>query len=164
MRRCFAEDLMIKIISGAQTGVDRAALDVALDLNLSHGGWCPKGRLAEDGIIDAKYQLQETRSSNYNERTIANIRDSDGTLIIIAYPANKISGGTLLTLDEVQKQNKLWLLVNLLDAPEQKKTINWIQANAINVLNVAGPRESQCPGIYEKAFSYLRISLQALSR
>ena len=147
---------IFKIISGGQTGVDRAALDVAINLNIPHGGWCPEGRLAEDGIIPVKYKLVETSTSDYSERTIANIRDSDGTLIIIEHPFNEMSGGTLLTRDEVLKEKKPWLLINLLDAPEQCSVIDWIHDNSIKVLNIAGPRESQCPGIYEKAFLYLR--------
>lgn len=145
-----------KIVSGGQTGVDRAALDVTINLNIPHGGWCPKGRLAENGIISVKYKLIETSTSDYSERTIANIRDSDGTLIIIEHPSGELSGSTLLTRDEALKQNKLWQLINLLDASEQSNVIDWIRDNSIKVLNIAGPRESQCPGIYEKAYSYLR--------
>lgn len=76
----------LKIVSGGQTGVDRAALDVALELGLPCGGWCPKGRKAEDGVIHSRYPLKETPSEEYNERTTWNVRDSDGTLIVSDAP------------------------------------------------------------------------------
>ncbi len=85
-----------KIISGGQTGVDRAALDVAIELELPCGGWCPRGRLAEDGTVPDRYPLQETRSAEYAERTERNVIDSDGTLIIATRP---LTGGTALTVE-----------------------------------------------------------------
>lgn len=91
-----------KIISGGQTGADRAALDWAIENNVPHGGWCPKGRRAEDGLIDAKYQLKETPSSHYPQRTEWNVRDSYGTVIFSL--AERLSGGSLKTLEFAVKQ------------------------------------------------------------
>src|SRR5512136_1042597 len=81
-----------KIISGGQTGVDRAALDVALELGISSGGWCPKGRKAEDGPIDIRYPVRETTSANYSVRTGRNVRESDGTLVLTGL--GRASAGT----------------------------------------------------------------------
>ena len=88
--------LLSEIVSGGQTGVDRAALDVALSLQIPHGGWCPKGRRAEDGPIDSKYLLKETDEEKYEVRTEKNVIDSDGTLI---FSKGLLTGGTLLTLE-----------------------------------------------------------------
>lgn len=137
-----------KIVSGGQTGVDRAALDIAIYFKISHGGWCPKGRLAEDGTIDSQYNLIESVSSDYSERTKLNIRDSDGTLIIIPSKVT-ITDGTILTVEEVKKNKKTYLIIDLEEIESKNEEINaWINTNNINVLNIAGPRESQYPGIY----------------
>ena len=93
----------VKIISGGQTGVDRAALDVAVELEIPHGGWCPKGRLAEDGRIPDSYKLRETTSREYAVRTEQNVLDSDGTLILYR---ESISGGTELTLRLAEKHRR----------------------------------------------------------
>ncbi|MCD6446738.1 MAG: putative molybdenum carrier protein, partial [Candidatus Marinimicrobia bacterium] len=85
---------MTKIISGGQTGADRAGLDAAMELNIPVGGWCPKGRKSEDGPIDNKYPLQETTSGDYRVRTERNVKESDGTLI---FTLGKPTGGTALT-------------------------------------------------------------------
>ncbi|PSQ85488.1 MAG: molybdenum cofactor carrier, partial [Bacteroidetes bacterium QH_2_63_10] len=92
---------MRKIISGGQTGVDRAALDAALAFNVPVGGWCPKGRRAEDGQIPDRYPLEETPSEAYEQRTAWNVRDSDGTLIITD---GSLEGGTALTMTEARRQ------------------------------------------------------------
>ncbi|MEZ4812740.1 MAG: putative molybdenum carrier protein [Caldisericia bacterium] len=139
----------LKIVSGGQTGVDRAALDAAIESAIPHGGWCPKGRLSEDGRIPDKYDLSETKSRKYPERTIMNIHDSDGTLIITR---NEPTGGTLLTKNVAEKSKKPLLIIAVNKRVSQKKVeaiLSWILENKINVLNVAGPRESTTPGIYE---------------
>lgn len=92
--------MLKKIISGGQTGVDRAALDAAILLKIPHGGWCPKGRLSEVGKIPDKYLLKETESSDYSERTKLNIHDSDGTLIFVPSTPIKVTDGTLLTIQK----------------------------------------------------------------
>ena len=95
-----------KMISGGQTGVDQAALDVAIKLGISHGGWIPKGRLTENGMLDDKYHLKEMETANYNKRTEQNVIDSDGTLII---SHGKLTGGSEYTRDMVLGHGRPWL-------------------------------------------------------
>jgi hypothetical protein len=143
-----------KIISGGQTGVDRAALDIGLELGIDVGGYCPKGRKAEDGCIPACYPLSEIKSSNYTARTELNVKESDGTLIL---NVGKLSGGTSLTAKYARKYNKPYLVVQLnkeLDAGHQVR--EWIAANSILILNVAGPREAKRPGVHEQAVEFLK--------
>jgi hypothetical protein len=133
-----------KIISGGQTGVDRAALDVALAMGIDCGGWCPKGRRAEDGAIPSRYPLAETASPAYSQRTKRNVRDSDGTLIL---SRGQPRGGTLLTQRTALELGKPCLSIDL-GAPAALAEIReWLDHNAVGVLNVAGPRESQSHGI-----------------
>ena len=148
---------MLKIISGGQTGVDRAALDVAMELGLLCGGWCPLGRKAEDGGIADLYPLQETKSAEYAVRTKKNVIESDGTLIVTV--GNPI-GGTALTIDYANHLDKPLLVINLDQSPEPNEVTTWLQENAIKVLNVAGPRESQQPGIYARANAFLKQKLK----
>lgn len=141
------------MISGGQTGVDRAALDVAIELGLPHGGWCPSGRKAEDGPIPGRYALRETDSPRYDIRTARNVADSDGTLIIYR---GILQGGTALTRDYARRQGKPLLLVDL-DHPVFPEFVRgWLVAENIHVLNVAGPRESQSNGIAQAAAAFLR--------
>jgi hypothetical protein len=144
-----------KFISGGQTGVDRAALDVAIELGIEHGGWCPAGRLAEDGPISPAYNLRETASDKYDARTKANVRDSDGTLIITR---GELAGGTLLTRRLAEERRKPWLVVDLdhHDVDSIYLAQSWITRERIRMLNVAGPRESTSPGIYFAAAAFLR--------
>jgi hypothetical protein len=137
-----------KLITGGQTGVDRAALDVALALGLPVGGWCPKGRRAEDGMIPARYPLVETPERNCQTRTRRNIADSDGTLIL---NLGTLDGGTALTVAHARQIGKPCLVVALEAGIEPATFRDWLAANAITVLNVAGPRESQRPGVYAAA-------------
>jgi hypothetical protein len=133
-----------KIISGGQTGVDRAALDVALAMGIDCGGWCPKGRRAEDGPIASRYPLAETASPAYSQRTKRNVRDSDATLIL---SRGQPRGGTLLTQRTAVELGKPCLSIDL-GAPAALAEIReWLDRHAVGVLNVAGPRESQSPGI-----------------
>jgi len=142
---------MLKIISGGQTGVDLAALDVALKLGIHCGGFCPKGRKSENGPIPEKYPLTETRSERYPERTELNVRTSDGTLILIAGNPDR---GTELTIDLCKQHNKPWLAIDLNnDNPPDIKL--WIEKNKIDTMNVAGNRESISPGIHQKAYRFL---------
>ena len=142
-----------KIISGGQTGVDRAALDVAMELGIPCGGWCPQGRRAEDGRIPDSYPLQEASSPDYPLRTRLNVEDSDGTLIL---SRGSPQGGTALTLKLARKLNKPFLLVNLARKPEASDVQQWIQNNHVRILNVAGPREGESAGIFEEAYAFLR--------
>ena len=145
-----------KIISGGQTGVDRAALDTAIALQISHGGWCPAGRMAEDGRIHERYRLVETDSSEYVDRTRKNVEDSDGTLIL---NREELEGGTALTLVFANDLNKPVMLVDLDNPPELHKIGNWLASNKIKQFNVAGPRESKRRGIYRQACCFLHSLL-----
>jgi hypothetical protein len=149
---------VIKIVSGGQTGVDRAALDAALALGVRRGGWCPRGRLAEDGRLAARYPLRETPLSDYAQRTEWNVRDSDGTLLLcVGTP----KGGTRLTLALARRLGKPFLvLAPLADRTTVGKALAWIGGNKIKTMNVAGPRESSCPGIYGRA----RVFMEAVLR
>jgi hypothetical protein len=145
--------LIKKLISGGQTGVDRAALDVASDLGLQAGGWCPKGRRAEDGMIPETYPLKETPSRDYEQRTEWNVRDSDATLILTT---GKPEGGTALTLEMAQRLEKPFYVVNLL-APRNLGSLQyWIEYEKIETLNVAGPREVRVPGVKAMAMEFLK--------
>jgi hypothetical protein len=141
-----------RIVSGGQTGVDRGALDAAIAAGLPHGGWCPRGRLAEDGPIDATYQLRETRSAKYSIRTRKNVLDADATLILCRGP---LTGGTDLTYRLAQHHAKPCLVVDLQQQPAADLVRRWIDAQGIRVLNVAGPRESVQPGIGQQAYCFL---------
>lgn len=146
-----------RVVSGGQTGVDRAALDAARELDIPHGGWCPRGRRAEDGRVPAEYALRETATRDYAERTQRNVLDSDGTLILHRGP---LTGGTLLTRQLAERCGRPTLLVDL-DAPLLPALVRgWCESHAIATLNIAGPRESSAPGIYQKARHYL---VQALN-
>jgi hypothetical protein len=140
-----------KIVSGGQTGVDRGALDAAMELGLEHGGWCPRGRGAEDGCIPARYQLRETEAWRYHVRTEQNVLDSDGTLILCRGP---LSGGTEFTRQMAAKYDKPYLVVDLKCA-DSAAVGEFLRRYKIEVLNVAGPRESQSPGISEEARQFL---------
>jgi len=142
-----------QIISGGQTGVDRAALQMAIDLGISHGGWCPRGRRAEDGKIPDRFQLREIDSTDYAVRTLRNIDDSDGTLIL---HCGRLTGGTALTASSTRQQAKPLLLIDLDQNMDHAAVRAWIETNKIATLNIAGPRESTCPGVYKRAMSFLR--------
>ena len=144
----------IKIISGGQTGVDRAALDAARSLGFETGGWCPKGRLAEDGCIDSKYKLKETTCTLYQNRTEWNVRDSDGTLIIAH---GKLTYGTAYTYKVCRQLNKPSIILDpQVDTNELCKEFNrWLIRNQIKSLNVAGPRQDGGQTVYRKAYKMM---------
>jgi hypothetical protein len=144
-----------KIVSGGQTGVDRAALDFAIDNDYSHGGWSPVGRQAEDGAIPPKYQLIELKEGGYRQRTKRNIQDSDGTLII---NMGTLEGGTLQTHQFALRLKKPYLVVQLdtgITDAMVAWTLTWIKHNNLETLNVAGPRESKRPGVYDLTIKFL---------
>ena len=145
--------LIDSLISGGQTGVDRAALQVALDLGIPCGGWCPRGRRAEDGRIPAKFPLRESTSRNYAVRTRLNVLESDGTLIL---SRGKLTGGTALTESIARQNQKPCLVIDLMAELDAHPVEEWIAENRIRTLNVAGPRESQQAGIFNQACEYLR--------
>src|SRR4051794_11040714 len=117
------EPMIGRLVSGGQTGVDRAALDVALDLGIPCGGWCPRGRKAEDGVIPDCYPLTETSSGDYSQRTRWNIRDSDGTLILTQ---GEPTGGTLLTVQVCRSTAKPYLVVDLDDDGSLQAAREWL--------------------------------------
>ncbi len=138
--------------------MDRAALDVALERGLPTGGWCPKGRLAEDGKIPMIYRLKETPSPHYAQRTRWNVRDADGTLVLTY---NEPTGGTALTIHTSQSMHKPYYVIDLTAPEDPRNVASWISHTNIAILNVAGPRESICPGIYQKAFNWLQKMLES---
>jgi hypothetical protein len=133
------------VVSGGQTGVDRAALDWALHNKIPSGGWCPKGRVAEDGVIPARYPLRETWSAEYDVRTEYNVRDSSATLIIYR---SMMSKGSLLTKKFCLQYQKPFLEIDLGRDYRPEEIAHWLDDKRIETLNIAGPRESQSPGIY----------------
>ena len=141
-----------KVISGGQTGVDRAALDAALAAGIAIGGWCPRGRRAEDGPIDPAYPLTETPESGYAQRTEWNACQSDATLVLSWGP---LEGGTALTVRFLEKAEKPFLLVALDENPEPGEVRTWLEEERVGVLNVAGPRGRKAPGIYAAAREFL---------
>jgi hypothetical protein len=172
-----------RIVSGGQTGVDRAALDAARAWGIPCGGWCPAGRGAEDGIIPDIYPLRETPvdpragapADSHAERTRFNVRDSDATLIIAPAPCRDLKGGTRTTIDAARELAKPLLVIELdlgeldpgvLDPGELDFGVaplgealgrlgEWVGSEAVCVLNVAGPRESEHKGISRAARNFL---------
>ncbi len=148
-----------KIVSGGQTGVDCAGLVAAMALGIPHGGWVPRGRLAEDGVVPEEfYGMRESRSSGYRWRTRANIVDSDATLILVE--ALPLTGGTFFTAQIAEELRKPRKVVRLGDADAAAQIRDWmlsledtVRPGGLGqiVLNVAGPRESKAPGIFERA-------------
>jgi hypothetical protein len=138
----------MKIISGGQTGADRAALDAAIELGIAHGGWLTKGRKTEDGPLPARYQLEEMSSRKYRDRTRKNILESDGTLIV-SYGA--LSGGSALTLALTIRYDRPCLHLDMEQfSREQAQQLieEWLAQHRISCLNIAGPRASGEPRIY----------------
>ncbi len=149
---------MLRIVSGGQTGVDRAALDVALDLGIPCGGWCPDGRLAEDGPLPQRYPLRALPGAGYRRRTRANVADSDATLIVYF---EEVAGGTAATLYDCLDLGKPFKLVDGAEIPPRRgarAVARFLRRHRIEVLNVAGPRASQSP----RAYRYTRELLTVL--
>lgn len=136
-----------RVISGGQTGADRASLDAALEVGVPHGGHCPKGRRAEDGPIPPCYKLKETESSEYPPRTELNVENSDGTVVFTFGPPER---GSSLTLRLARKHDKPALHIDLRQLGprrSEEEVYHWAKQNDIQILNVAGNRESTSPGI-----------------
>lgn len=134
-----------KIISGGQTGADRAALDFAIRHNIPHGGWCPKGRLCEDGVIENRYQLTETASTRYPSRTEKNVKDSDGTVIFTVEA--KLTGGSKKTAELARKHGKPHLHLHGAVYDKSERLARFVGDNGIGILNVAGSRASKEPDL-----------------
>lgn len=150
----------ILIHSGGQTGVDRAALDAAMAAGVPVGGWCPRSRRAEDGPIPDRYPLRETPTPEYAERTAWNVRDADATLILTR---GMPTGGTATTIDVARDLGKPLRIVDLSESDEVKPAVAWLRARGVTVLNVAGPRESTAPGVYDDAKQFMARLLRALT-
>jgi hypothetical protein len=145
------------VISGGQTGVDRAALDAALTRGLNIGGWCPKLRWAEDGAVPARYPLRETPAARPEQRTAWNVRDSDGTLLLTRGVPD---GGTAWTIRCAESLRRPHLVVDLRAPLEPRAVAAWIVRERITRLNIAGPRESTAPGVTVEARRYLERVLE----
>jgi hypothetical protein len=151
----------IKIISGGQTGVDRAALDTALETGTVCGGWCPDGRLAEDGAIPLHYPVSELKGAGYPERTLQNVIDSDGTAIIYF---GKPAGGTAQTLRFCLERKKPYLLIDAAElTPEcaAERMLAFVASHSIAVLNIAGPRANEEASAYGYAYQAVIRFLRA---
>ncbi len=159
---------LIEVRSGGQTGVDRGALEAVLALpesaGIGAGGWCPRGRLAEDGVLDARFPLVETPAAEPAQRTEWNIRDADATLIL---HRGELAGGTALTAQVASRLGRPLLQIDLnqtdLNALATVDEIRaWLRNQGVRVLNVAGPRESQCPGITAQSRQLMQRLLMAI--
>ena len=154
---------MFRILSGGQTGVDRGALDAALDLGVECGGWCPAGRLAEDGIIPERYPVIELDNGGYAERTAQNVVDSDGTLII---SNGEPMGGTRETIERCIENGKPYLIIKYREmspAGAEENALRFLQNRNIRRLNVAGPRASQWPEGHALTYQIMSAILRRIS-
>jgi hypothetical protein len=152
----------VKIISGGQTGVDRATLDVALKNGIDCSGWCPAGRLDEFGKIPDRYPLRELEGGGFTERTLQNVKDSDGTVIIYS---GKLSGGTEQTVRFCLEQQRPHQLLDASKIPTEEAArliADFVRNHKIDILNVAGPRESDWPEGHDYAYRALETFLTNL--
>lgn len=140
-----------RIVSGGQTGVDRAGLEVAIAYQIEHGGWCPRGRLSEDGSIPSRYELVEMETAEYPPRTEQNVIDSDATLILYE---RDLKGGTRLTRRLAIRWQKPFLCLDL-NSSKPIEVRSWLDQVRPGTLNIAGPRESSMPGIGERSLEFL---------
>lgn len=138
--------MKLSIISGGQTGADRAALDWAIKHNIAHGGWCPQGRKAFDGPLDAVYKLKETPTEEYLERTEWNVRDADATVVFTL--AEKATGGSKKTMAFTRKHKKPAIHLHRGILAPAERLADFIVKHRVQRLNVAGSRESKEPGLY----------------
>ena len=145
-----------RIISGGQTGADRGGLDAAIELGIEHGGHCPKGRVAEDRRIPDKYYLTETRSRGYTQRTRLNVQNSDATLI---FALEGMTPGSAFTQRCCEQFRKPYLILIVYEDPGIVR--DWLASWKVETLNVAGSRESKCPGIQARV---KRVLCEALRR
>jgi len=155
--------MLKKIISGGQTGADRAALDFAIKHKIPHGGWVPKGRIAEDGPLPAKYKLREMPTTSYQKRTEQNVIDSDGT-VILTY--GSLTAGSDYTHKMAVQHQKPWLHLDLDVMPSYEaalSVVDWLKERHIEVLNVAGSRASKDPEIYGDVTEILETAFEVLS-
>ncbi|MGD8788490.1 MAG: putative molybdenum carrier protein [Burkholderiales bacterium] len=154
----------IRVISGGQTGVDRGVLDAALDLNIQCGGWCPEGRLAEDGVIPEQYPLEELAGGDYRDRTRKNVVESDGSAIIYF---GEIEGGTECTLDDCVQLAKPYQLIDgagMQPGQAAKQIAEFVRERNVHTLNIAGPRASKIEKGHKFAFDTVRMLVDLLGQ
>lgn len=152
---------LARIVSGGQTGVDRGVLDAALDAGFPCGGWCPEGRIAEDGVIPERYPLVEQAGAGYEERTLANVVDSDGTAILYF---GELEGGTRLTRDYCVERGKPYELIDAAVTEPRDAALKiaaFVERNRLAVLNFAGPRASKVPHAQIYACTAIKHLLEA---
>ena len=148
-----------KVISGGQTGADQAALDAAIEMGIPHGGWVPLGRLTEKGRLSRRYKMQEINAIDYDQRTELNIMDSDGTLL---FSQGELRGGSALTKKLARKHLKPCLHIDIHSISEYKAVEiikSWLEVRNIETLNVAGPRASESPVIYDTVLNIMKSVL-----
>jgi Circularly permutated YpsA SLOG family len=163
---------MMKIVTGGQTGVDRAALDVAVAHGIDYGEWCPRGGWAEDfsdppGVLAKFPLLRETTLADPAQRTAWNIRDSDAVLILVGDAGTSVSAGTMLARQLAQGQGKPTLVIDLSRADATARASEWLAAQGSRFgaglrLGIGGPRESEAPGIYDRAYAFLSALFRSL--
>jgi hypothetical protein len=149
-----------KIISGGQTGADRAALDISMAFGIPHGGWIPKGRKTEDGRLPDRYRMKEVLSISYAQSSQMNVLDSDGTLIV---SHGRLTGVPASTQELSKKHRRPCLHIDLEEIAYDKATdivCSWIEIRGIHTLNVAGPRATRDPNIYEATKELLKRIIQ----
>ena len=156
MEEIFIVDGTFTLVSGGQTGADRAGLDWAIAHGVRHGGWCPKGRKSEEGPLPEVYQLAETPSASYLQRTEWNVRDSCATLVFTL--TDKLDGGSKRTADFAERLGKPWLHVR--PGVHPKYVARFLARHGVKTLNVAGKRESSAPGIGAFASDMLSRALR----
>lgn len=150
-----------KIISGGQTGADRGGLDAAIELGIPHGGWCPRGRRAEDGEIPPQYRLEETASRDYPVRTERNILAADGTVVFTFGTPGR---GSALTIELARQHGKPCLHLDLEELPPARAAQllrEWIAREGVAILNVAGSREGNAAGIRMIVWGILKAAFTA---
>jgi hypothetical protein len=154
------EVLVMRVISGGQTGVDRAALDWAIEHGIEHGGSCPRGRRAEDGAIPVRYRLNELGSASYRARTRENVNAADATPVLNVGP---LDGGAALTVRFAEQTRKPCIVIDLAQPSAGRMVASWLPHLRPRVLNIAGPRESKRPGVGRLARAALDEALIVLT-